>query len=387
MKEKNKVSVSMIFMVFLIFGISMIFLTILLSNRIIDTKNYFGNYNTFIDNNLSKQLRKQEKVDETIKDIAKNGNYSLNNPYVMVNPYGISPLTAILIFNTMSEESVTIYINDEKVAEDKESIRHIIPVIGLYNNSNNIITLVSSSGEKSSITIPTDSLNDFINDFDLKEIMDQNKSSVILLGDISSNDSIIRGFDKSNNLNYYLDFDYLSGYQIKDDHIFLEYNTIKYKNDNIKNVVLEMDYLGKIHAIKTDNSMINHNINFSIEDSEYIAESLDYYTKPISYDINKYMDNKKYTSFKKIKTETLISELDNAKLYESEFDIALMGEYVSVDFYDEDVTLLMVNKYNNLVYSYEIDGNALLKIDVPDDVSLFVVKDNKYYSLLTVLEK
>lgn len=81
MKENNKVSTSMIFIVFLIFAISMIFLTVLLSNRIINTDNYFKAYNTYIDNNLSEQLRKQEKVDEQLKDIAKNGKYSLNNPY------------------------------------------------------------------------------------------------------------------------------------------------------------------------------------------------------------------------------------------------------------------------------------------------------------------
>lgn len=387
MKEYNKVSTSMIFIVFLIFAISMIFLTVLLSNRLINTDNYFKNYNTYLDNNLSEQLRKQERVDEQLKDIAKNGNYSLNNPYVMVNPYGISPLTAIIIFNTMNKESVSLYINDVKVAEDKESIMHIIPVIGLYNNSNNVITLESSSGEKSTTNISTESLNDFVNDFDLEEIKDRNKYSVILMGNVNSNKSIIRGFDGNNNLNYYLDFDYLSGYLVKDDHLLVEYNTRMFRNTNIKNIVLEMDYLGKIHSIKTDNSEINHNINFSLEESEYIAQSVNYYNGIVSYNINKCMDNYDYSIFKNINTETIVSELDKAEIYKEDFDIALMGEYVSVDFKDKDVTLLMVNKYNNLVYSYEVEGNALLKVNAQDDISLFVVVDNKYYSLLTVLGK
>ncbi len=387
MQGKNKVSISMVFIVFLIFGISMIFLTILMSNRIIDTKNYFKYYNNYVDNNLSKQLRKQEEVDEKIKDIAKNGNYSLNNPYVMVNPYGISPLTAIVIFNTLNKESVSLYINDVKVAEDTETIMHIIPVVGLYNNSNNVITLESSSGEKSTTTIPTDLFNDNVHDFDLAEVIDANKSSVLLLGDVNSNDSIIRGFDSNSNLNYILDFDYLSGYSIKDDSLLVEYNSAKFKNTNIKNIVLEMDYLGKIRSIKTDTSKINHNINFVLEGSEFVAQSVDYYKEPILYNINKYTDNNEYTDFKKINTETLINKLDNAKIYEEDFDISLMGEYISVDFKGKDVTLLMVNKYNNLVYSYDIDESALLKVDADDDISLFVSIDNEYYSLLTVLGK
>lgn len=387
MKENNKVSTSMIFIVFLIFAISMIFLTVLLSNRIINTDNYFKNYNTYLDNNLSEQLRKQEKVDEQLKDIAKNGNYSLNNPYVMVNPYGISPLTAIIIFNTMNKESVSLYINDVKVAEDNESIMHIIPVIGLYNNSNNVITLESSSGEKSTINISTESLNDFVNDFDLEKIKDSNKSSIILMGNINSNNSIIRGFDENNNLNYYLDFDYLSGYLVKGDHLLVEYNTRMFGNTNIKNIILEIDYLGKIHSIKTDTSEINHNINFTLEESEYIAQSVNYYNGVVSYNINKCMDNYDYSIFKNINTESIVSELDKAEIYREDFDIALMGEYVSVDFKDKDVTLLMVNKYNNLVYSYEVDGSALIKVNAQDDISLFVIVDNKYYNLLTVLGK
>lgn len=387
MKENNKVSTSMIFIVFLIFAISMIFLTVLLSNRIINTDNYFKNYNTYLDNNLSEQLRKQEKVDEQLKDIAKNGNYSLNNPYVMVNPYGISPLTAIIIFNTMNKESVSLYINDVKVAEDNESIMHIIPVIGLYNNSNNVITLESSSGEKSTINISTESLNDFVNDFDLEKIKDSNKSSIILMGNINSNNSIIRGFDENNNLNYYLDFDYLSGYLVKGDHLLVEYNTRMFGNTNIKNIILEIDYLGKIHSIKTDTSEINHNINFTLEESEYIAQSANYYNGVVSYNINKCMDNYDYSIFKNINTESIVSELDKAEIYREDFDIALMGEYVSVDFKDKDVTLLMVNKYNNLVYSYEVDGSALIKVNAQDDISLFVIVDNKYYNLLTVLGK
>lgn len=387
MKENNKVSTSMIFIVFLIFAISMIFLTVLLSNRIINTDNYFKNYNTYLDNNLSEQLRKQEKVDEQLKDIAKNGNYSLNNPYVMVNPYGISPLTAIIIFNTMNKESVSLYINDVKVAEDNESIMHIIPVIGLYNNSNNVITLESSSGEKSTINISTESLNDFVNDFNLEKIKDTNKSSIILMGNINSNNSIIRGFDENNNLNYYLDFDYLSGYLVKGDHLLVEYNTRMFRNTNIKNIILEIDYLGKIHSIKTDTSEINHNINFTLEESEYIAQSVNYYNGVVSYNINKCMDNYDYSIFKNINTESIVSELDKAEIYREDFDIALMGEYVSVDFKDKDVTLLMVNKYNNLVYSYEVDGSALIKVNAQDDISLFIIVDNKYYNLLTVLGK
>lgn len=45
--------------------------------------------------------------------------YTLENPYVLENPYYISPLTALIIFQTDSEETVTIEINGQKQEYEK----------------------------------------------------------------------------------------------------------------------------------------------------------------------------------------------------------------------------------------------------------------------------
>lgn len=385
MKDKNKVSFSMIFLVFLIFAIVMVFVTIMLSNRIIDTSNYFKSPNTTIKNNLSEQLEYQKKMDIKIKDIATNGNYSLNQPYVLVNPYRISPLSAIIIFNTLNKESVEVYINDELVTTNHAAIQHIIPIIGLNTNTNNIIRLVSSSGEETSLEVTTDIFNDYIQEFKVSDILD-NQKSLLVLGDINDFSSTLRGFNKNNSLNLHISFDYMSGIKIDENHILLNYNTRNY-NNKLQGLKLEIDYLGRIYSISTNTDDLSYNPNLSLESENYITLSTNYYNKSIfSYSYASVSDSTPYTEYKSIATETITTELNNAVAYDKKFDISLMGEYISVNFEESKLNLLLVNQYNNYTYAYSIKGSELIKVKRTDKVSLYVEKDGKYYSLLTILE-
>lgn len=375
----------MIFLVFLIFAIVMIFVTIMLSNKITDTSNYFKDYNTTIKNKLSDQLRYQKEMDLKIKDIAKNGNYSLNKPYLLVNPYRISPLSAIVIFNTMNKESIKVYINDELVTTNQESIQHIIPIIGLNTNTNNILKLVSSSGEETSLEVTTDIFNDYLQDFKVNEIL-ENKKSLIALGSINNMYASIRGFDINSNLNFYISFDYISGIKIDENHLFLDYNTRNY-NNSLQGIKLEMDYLGRIYSISPKTDDLSHNANLSFENENYITIPTNYYNNSIfSYSFASVSDDTPYSEYKSIPTDTIIKELDNAETYTEKFDISLMGEYISYSFNESELNLLLVNKYNNYTYSYPIEKQGLIKVERDSDVSLYIEKDGKYYSLLTILE-
>ena len=88
--------------------------------------------------------------------------YSIDNPNIIVNPYGNSPLTAIAMFETSnySEVSIKILSKDGNsdifytFAKDKY---HLIPIYGLYADYDNTIVL-SSEGKEKVINIKTDSL-------------------------------------------------------------------------------------------------------------------------------------------------------------------------------------------------------------------------------------
>ena len=58
-------------------------------------------------------LTYQEKKEEYLTHY----NYTLSNPNIIVNPYGNSPLTAIIIFETEKEERITITIEGKEDSE------------------------------------------------------------------------------------------------------------------------------------------------------------------------------------------------------------------------------------------------------------------------------
>ncbi|MCR5224117.1 MAG: aryl-sulfate sulfotransferase [Bacilli bacterium] len=74
----------------------------------------------------------------------------LNNAIVQVDPYEISPQTAIILFKTKKAEKVTLTIkgkHDDDITRTFESSKdHFIPVYGLYGNYENEVTIKTESG-------------------------------------------------------------------------------------------------------------------------------------------------------------------------------------------------------------------------------------------------
>lgn len=105
---------------------------------------------------------------ETAVDSALHtAGYTMDSPDVVVNPYGISPLTALVLFQTDDSEAVTVtvagkdanttYTNTFEAATD-----HELPIYGLYPDTDNQVTLTSGS-KTVTLSIHTDSLpDDFI---------------------------------------------------------------------------------------------------------------------------------------------------------------------------------------------------------------------------------
>ena len=111
----------------------------------------------------------------------KSKGYTLEKPNIILNPYGISPLTALIIFETEDEVKpiVTIVGKDEKTTYthtfEKNKI-HFLTIYGLYPNKNNEIKIRIGNTTKS-IWIQTEKLpEDFILPTDVyanKDLLDQ----------------------------------------------------------------------------------------------------------------------------------------------------------------------------------------------------------------------
>ena len=111
----------------------------------------------------------QQNVETTLKSKLNQTAYSFDNPFIEINPYGNSPLTALVAFTTPKATSVSITIKgkDEKSTfyhEFSENTEHLIPIYGLYpDTTNEIILRLEQTNEEHLITLQTDPLpSDFV---------------------------------------------------------------------------------------------------------------------------------------------------------------------------------------------------------------------------------
>lgn len=101
-------------------------------------------------------ISKQSKLEETFEI----SGYTLDNPNVILNPYGNSPLTALVIFQ--SEEpgvpKITVEGKDSLTTvhgEGKFGTDHYVPIYGLYADKENKV-IIELNGKMKEIIIKTD---------------------------------------------------------------------------------------------------------------------------------------------------------------------------------------------------------------------------------------
>ncbi len=109
--------------------------------------------------NILKIIETQKQIDKSLLDEFTQGNYTLEAPFILVDPYGVSPLTAIMFFKTEKTAQISIKIHgDTKLADvdftfDKNSTEHQIPIYGLYPNRVNKVTVTAKFADKKTQTV------------------------------------------------------------------------------------------------------------------------------------------------------------------------------------------------------------------------------------------
>ncbi len=200
-------------------------------------------------NEVSYALSLVEKQADTEEAFESDG-YTLENPNVLLNPYGNSPLTALVIFETDKESEVKIEIKGKDVLSTyshvfpKDKI-HYIPVYGLYADYNNEV-LIEVNGEQKVLNIKTDKLPD---DFILpsKVIKDESKLSNDLYFFTPSSKGYTCAYDVNGDVRWYLDERAIWEInRLENGHLLL--STERLVNDPYYSTGLyEIDMLGKIY--------------------------------------------------------------------------------------------------------------------------------------------
>ena len=169
-------------------------------------------------------------------------NYTLDNPNIIINPYEISPLTALIIFETPNEEEVEITVK----GKDKDSTytnkfikakEHYIPVLGLYPDYNNEV-IINCGKEKQTYIIKTNKLPE-----DLKLETKGNKSNKLYF---FKTDKYIYAIDNNNEVRWYLKTKNQKEIsKLENEHLLISTNELI--DEGHPKGLLEIDFLGKVY--------------------------------------------------------------------------------------------------------------------------------------------
>ena len=112
-------------------------------------------------NELTEKVSMVDNEYEIEKKFKVNG-YTLDNPNIILNPYGNSPLTALVLFETEQEfdAKVTITGKDKLTTYThtfSKTKEHYLPIYGLYADFNNKI-IIECGNNKKEIYIQTEKL-------------------------------------------------------------------------------------------------------------------------------------------------------------------------------------------------------------------------------------
>lgn len=211
-------------------------------------------------------ISKQKLVDSYIK-VMSDENFTIDNPCIINNPYFISPLTSLLIFNSDKNISIDIFVND-KFYKNISDTKFIIPIVYLYEDYNNKIDIVLN-GDKYTYYIKTEKINSSL-------IETKKNSNFKLLASSTKMKHFM--MDGDGRIIWYLDLD-TQGFiepMLKDSFLIgTEESVVKRDVSNFTGIY-EIDYLGKIRKRIDTSYGYHHEIKYIGENRALVLGSKDY---------------------------------------------------------------------------------------------------------------
>lgn len=126
-------------------------------------------------------VEEQSEIEEYLLALyEQNGKASIEDPFVELDPYGIAPLSALVMFETETDSDVSVTVQGKNGAKDftytvsEVTTHHEVPVIGLYADYNNQVVLKAGNQTKT-IQIKTERLPE-----DMAEVETTSESETVL---------------------------------------------------------------------------------------------------------------------------------------------------------------------------------------------------------------
>lgn len=220
------------------------------------------------------------------EQVLDKGEYSISRPLVIRNPYGIAPLSAIVLFNTSQPAAVRCTIHGKNGGEDlhleidEKKTRHRIPVVGLYENQYNQITIEvlhqEGGSEKKNLSIKTAPVKKSLrNAVQIrKRTKDTSREYIYVSGGFSQNSYI---FDSQGNVRLYLTkkIKAYGTHMLSNGHFLFTEPDIAKPTFNNPHVTIfhEMDFMGRVYRTYQVEKGIHHFVSEKEEGGNFLALS------------------------------------------------------------------------------------------------------------------
>lgn len=171
-------------------------------------------------------LEEQAAIDDALYAEAQSG-YSFEAPFVVVNPYQNSPLTAMVIFTTSEETGVEVVVcgkdgkNNITTTFEAETT-HILPIYGLYAGDTTEVVLTLDDGTSSTLEITTEALDSSLTEAEVTvceeaalDILAEDELTFAFIQSASEGASGVVAYDNAGDIRWYMDEEYVSAFSMK----------------------------------------------------------------------------------------------------------------------------------------------------------------------------
>lgn len=297
----------------------------------------------------------------------KKGKYTIKDPYVIVNPYLISPQTALIMFETKKEETVTLTVkgkhDDDLVVNFEAAKEHYIPVYGLYGDYENTVILKTGSGDEKTLKIKIDEKCDTGSVEVIKnDIKNSNGEFYFATSSLGVGSM---AYDNYGEVRWWLNIGYSKGMtMLSNGHILLS-SANEGPDFTSTSGVVELDMLGFVHKEYEIEGGYHHD-GLELANGNLIILTTDLDNESVADHIVE-LDRK---------TGKVVKEW-NLKDIVTKIDPDLMG--------DEEITWGWINsiyydkKSDNLILSVR-NQNSVVAIGYSDSKIKWILGDSKYWT-------
>lgn len=225
--------------------------------------------NDSVSDSIETSIRKEDSLMKTSYEIDRqleaelnSGNYTWDEPMVIMNPYKISPLTGVVLFATEEDCAVRVTVKGKTAAADitgelPSAKAHRVPLIGLYPSTENtvVLELLDADGNVSKsqeLKVQTSGLPELMDDM-VRPVKVSGTSAYGLTMVYGQNCLNSFAYDCEGDVRWFLDRKSgNSGLYNLSNGRFIFQDKAAYTPSPLSPYItnlLEMDYLGRVHNL------------------------------------------------------------------------------------------------------------------------------------------